>query len=262
MLITLIISFNLGLFSSLHCVGMCGGFISTLMLATSNQNSPEHQNKVNLKNSFAYNFGRIISYSIAGLIMGLFGFAIAEVLSQYNVYMALQVFASVILISIAFNIIGVFQFSKRLERVGMLVWQFIQPMGKRLLPVDSFSKAVLFGMLWGWLPCGMVYSALLFSITSGSAINGMLVMLFFGLGTLPTMISAGYLVDYLNKFKQQVPLRWFTAFILISIALVLPFSMQLFSSNHQSHKHMYSSDSTDDVMTEKSKHSGHMHHQH
>ena len=129
----------------------------------------------------------------------------------------------------------------------MKLWKHIQPLAKGLLPVDSFGKAFLFGMVWGWLPCGMVYSALLFSLTTGSALNGMLTMFVFGLGTLPAMISAGYFVDYLNQFRQHKQLRWFTAIVLILIAVTLPLSMQLMSGHqHQSND----------------EHSAHMHHQH
>lgn len=230
MLVNLIIAFNLGLFSSLHCVGMCGGFISNLMLASSDSNNGEK--KKILKSSLSYNLGRICSYSIAGLIMGLSGFALVELISKNHVFLILQIFASLILISIALNILGVFSLSRHLEKVGMRFWKHIQPLGKGLLPIDSFGKAFLFGMVWGWLPCGLVYSALLFSLTTGSAFNGMLTMLFFGLGTLPTMISAGYFVDSLNQFRQHKQLKWFTAIVLILIAVTLPLSMQ-FMSAHQ-----------------------------
>ena len=267
MIINLIIAFNLGLFSSLHCIGMCGGFISTLMLAApDNSESGKSDKKKNLKKSFSYNFGRIFSYSIAGLIMGLFGFALAQLLAQYKIYLALQILASLILIGIALNMLGIFQLSKRLESYGMKLWQYIQPLSKRLLPVDNFIKAFLFGMVWGWLPCGMVYSALLFSLTTGSAMHGMLVMLFFGLGTLPAMVSAGYFVDYINQFRQHKQLRWFTALVLILIAITLPFSMRLMPGDHQGHQHHnHQVQKNETVSNEEPKqidHSNHMHHQH
>ncbi|MBL1143109.1 MAG: sulfite exporter TauE/SafE family protein [Proteobacteria bacterium] len=224
MLVTLIIAFNLGLFSTLHCIGMCGGFISTMMLASSESNNGEKKNI--LKSSLFYNLGRIFSYSIAGLVVGLFGFALTELLSSFNVRMVLQFLASIILIGIALNILGVLSLSKYLENSGMKLWRHIQPLTKSLLPVDSFIKAFLLGMIWGWLPCGMVYSALILSVSTGNAINGMLVMLFFGLGTLPAMLSAGYFVDYLNQFRQNKHLRWITAIVLILIAVSLPLSMQ------------------------------------
>ena len=125
----------------------------------------------------------------------------------------------------------------------MKLWKHIQPVTKYLLPINSFGKALMFGVVWGWLPCGLVYSALLFSLSAGSAINGMLVMLFFGLGTLPAMLSAGYFSDYLNQLRKQQQLRWLTAIILILIALGLPISSYYFS-DHNSH----------------SEHTSHMHH--
>ncbi len=258
MIINLIIAFNLGLFSSLHCVGMCGGFISSLMLVTSDSNEiNKSKKKKNLKSSFAYNFGRTISYSIAGLLMGLFGLALAELLAQFNIHFVLQLLASIILISIALNILGLFQLSMRLESIGMTLWKRAQPLAKGLLPVDNFIKAFLFGMVWGWLPCGMVYSALLFSLTTGSALNGMLIMLCFGLGTLPTMISAGYFIEYLNQFRQHKQLRWFTATVLIVIAVALPLSMTLMQESHQHENHKSKQHQVEQVGD-----SAHMHHRH
>ncbi len=258
MWVYLIVAFNLGLFSSLHCIGMCGGFISTLMLATSDSNKGEK--KKILRSSFAFNSGRITSYSIAGLIMGIFGFALAEAVSKNHVYLVLQIIASLILIGIALSILGVFPFSQRLESIGARLWKHIQPLGKGLLPIDNSGKAFLFGMIWGWLPCGMVYSALLYSLTTGSALNGMLTMFVFGLGTLPAMVSAGYFVDYLNRFRQHKQLRWLTAIVLILIAVTLPLSMKLMSG----HQHQTQNDNASNMEhTQKQTtedHSMHMHH--
>lgn len=231
-----IIAFNMGLFSTLHCVGMCGSIITTLMLASSD--SHQGDKKKSLTISFAYNIGRILSYSFAGLIIGLFGSGLAEFLASFNANFVLQIIASLVLIGLALNILGVVSFSKHVEGLGMRLWKQIQPVTKSLLPVDSFGKALLFGMVWGWLPCGLVYSALLFSLGSGSAINGMLVMLFFGLGTLPGMLSAGYFSDHLNRYRNHTQLRWMTAIILIFIALGLPISSYYFSDHHSHSEHV------------------------
>ncbi len=259
MLVNLIIAFNLGLFSTLHCIGMCGGFISTMMLASSASNNGEK--KKIFKSSFAYNFGRICSYSIAGLVMGMFGFALADLLSDYKIYLILQLFASAILIGVALNILGLFSFSKHLENIGMKLWRHIQPLTKGLLPVDSFAKAYLLGLVWGWLPCGMVYSALMLSISTGTPVNGMLVMMFFGMGTLPAMLSAGYFVDYLNRFRQNKHLRWVTALALILIAVSLPLSMMYMSGHHHQAQQENSEEGSLTVDTSHTDHSMHIHHQ-
>lgn len=247
MLVHLIIAFNLGLFSTLHCIGMCGGIISTMMLASSDKSSDANLNKINL--SFAYNLGRIASYSLAGLISGFLGAQIVGAVSNLNLHFILQIFAAAVLIGIALNMLGVFPFNRLIESIGMKLWKYIQPLGKNLLPVNTIGRALLFGMLWGWLPCGMVYSALLLSLSVGTALDGMLVMFFFGLGTLPGMVSAGYFSSKLSQLKEKKSLRIVTAVLLIMIAISLPVSTWYFSkhhdhsassgSGHEHHHHMH-----------------------
>ncbi len=230
MLVTLIIAFNLGLFSTLHCVGMCGGILTTMMLA-----APEGEQKKKLKifnRSLAYNIGRISSYSIAGLLSGILGLKIAGLFQNLNAHLILQSIAALVLIILALNILGVLPFKKFAESIGMKLWQHIQPLGKRLYPVNSLWRALLFGMVWGWLPCGLVYSALILSLSTGAPVEGMLTMLFFGLGTLPGMLATGYFSDYLNKVKANTKLRLVTATLMILIAISLPVSTYYFSTHH------------------------------
>ena len=230
MLVTLIIAFNLGLFSTVHCVGMCGGILTAMMLV-----SPKAEQKAKLKvfkRSLAYNLGRISSYSIAGLIGGLLGAQIVGLSQSLKAHLILQIIAALVLIVLALEILGLLPFRKFTESIGMKVWKIIQPLGKRLYPINSFWNAFLFGMLWGWLPCGLVYSALLLSVSAGAPVDGMITMLFFGLGTLPGMLTAGYFADYLNIVKTNKRLRLVTAIMMILIAVSLPVSTFYFSKHH------------------------------
>ncbi len=230
MLVILIIAFNLGLFSTVHCVGMCGGILTAMMFA-----SPEAEQKNKLKvfnRSLAYNFGRISSYSIAGLFSGLLGLQIANLSQSLNAHLILQSIAALVLIGLALNILGVLPFKKFTESIGMNIWKHIQPLGKCFYPVTSLSRAFLLGMFWGWLPCGLVYSALLLSLSAGTAFDGMMTMLFFGLGTLPGMLTAGYFSDYLNRIKENNNLKIITAILMILIAISLPASTIYFSQHH------------------------------
>ena len=230
MLVILIIAFNLGLFSTVHCVGMCGGILTAMMFA-----SPEAEKKDKLKvfnRSLAYNFGRISSYSIAGLLSGFLGLQISGLAQNLNAHLILQSIAALVLIALALNILGLLPFKKITESIGMNVWKYIQPLGKRFYPINSFMRAFLFGMVWGWLPCGLVYSALLLSLSAGNAFDGMLTMLSFGLGTLPGMLTAGYFSDYLNRVKTNRHLRLTTAILMILIAISLPASTIYFSQHH------------------------------
>jgi uncharacterized protein len=230
MLVTLIIAFNLGLFSTLHCVGMCGGIITTLMLALP---QTEQKSKLNIiSRSLCYNLGRILSYSIAGLLCGFLGAQIAGYSQYLNAHLILQCIAALVLIGLALNILGFFPFKKITETFGMKLWKYIQPLGQRMYPIDSFGKALLFGMVWGWLPCGLVYSALILSLSTGTSFEGMTTMFFFGLGTLPGMLTAGYFADYLNRIKNNNQLKVITAILMILIAISLPLSTLYFAKHH------------------------------
>lgn len=238
MLVTLIIAFNLGLFSTAHCVGMCGGILTAMMFATP---QADQQTKLDVfKRSLAYNLGRISSYSIAGLLAGLLGAQIVGLSQSVNAHVILQSIAAFVLIALALEILGLLPFRKFTESIGMKLWKYIQPLGKRFYPINSFGSAILFGMLWGWLPCGLVYSALLLSLSAGAPAEGMMTMLFFGLGTLPGMLTAGYFADYLKQLKTNVRLRWITAILMILIAISLPLSTLYFSKHHDhSSAHQY-----------------------
>jgi uncharacterized protein len=239
MLIISIIAFNLGLFSTIHCVGMCGGIITAMMFATPDG---EQKNKLKIFNrSLAYNIGRVTSYSIAGLLSGLLGLKIVGLSENGSAHLILQIIAALVLIALALNILGLLPFKRILESFGMKLWKHIQPLGKGLFPINTFSRAYFFGMLWGWLPCGLVYSALLLSLSSGTPIKGMLIMLFFGLGTLPGMLAVGYFSDYLNRIKDNSQLKKVTAILMVLIAISLPASTVYFSKhhNHESSSHQH-----------------------
>jgi len=79
----------------------------------------------------------------------------------------------------------------RVEAAGALIWRRIEPWSRPLLPVTSVTRALGIGAIWGWLPCGMVYGALLLALASGSAAGGAATMLAFGLGTLPNVLAIG-----------------------------------------------------------------------
>jgi hypothetical protein len=209
---------------------MCGGILTAMMFAAP---EAEQKNKLKIFNrSLAYNSGRIISYSAAGLLSGLLGLQIAGLFQGLNAHLILQSIASLVLVALALNILGILPFKKFTESIGMKLWKYIQPLGKRFYPVNTNGRALLFGMVWGWLPCGLVYSALLLSLSAGTPFNGMMTMFFFGLGTLPGMLSTGYFSDYLNRVKTNRYFKIITAILMILIAISLPVSTVYFSTHH------------------------------
>ncbi len=184
--------FIVGLLGAGHCAGMCGGIVGALSLQ-----SPQGGPSVPVH--LAYNLGRIASYAFAGLIAGAVGGAVGDLMALQR---GLYLFASLMLVALGFYLLGATQALAWLERGGQGVWRRIQPFTARFLPVRGVAQALPLGMLWGWLPCGLVYSALTTALAAGSAGKGALLMLAFGLGTLPNLLLAGLLLARFRRFAQ------------------------------------------------------------
>lgn len=180
--LSIVTAFVLGLLGSAHCMGMCGGIAATIGL---------HQHQKRIGHLVGYNLGRVISYSIAGALVGSLGFLLkGEILG-----LALRTVAGLLLIAMGFYIAKWWQGLLQVEKLGGYAWRFIQPFAARLLPVESAKQAITLGFFWGWLPCGLVYSTLLWSATAQSASQSALLMLAFGMGTLPAMLLTGILAQ-------------------------------------------------------------------
>ena len=131
----------------------------------------------------AYNLGRISSYTLAGLLLGLAGWAVAN----SPLVMGLRVVAALLLIAMGLYLAGWWSGLTRIEALGRGLWRYIQPLTRRFMPVTSLPRALVLGSLWGWLPCGLVYSTLLWAASQGNALDSAALMLAFGLGTLPVL---------------------------------------------------------------------------
>lgn len=182
----------MGLAGSLHCVGMCGGIVGTLAVGV-----PEwvQQDRWRLMGwLLAYNAGRLFSYMTAGALAGGLGSQMFGLLPAGQGRAAGGLIAGLFLAALGLYLAGWWQGLAALERAGAGVWSRIEPFGRRLLPVRSSQHAFAVELLWGWLPCGLVYTALAWSLAAGSAASGALLMLAFGIGTLPMLLALGALV--------------------------------------------------------------------
>lgn len=201
--------FIVGLLGGGHCVGMCGGIVGALSLQ-SPQGRPVFL--VNL----AYNLGRIFSYVSAGLLAGWLGQAAGRLLS---LQLGLYLFASAMLVAMGLYLLGVTQLLTPLERGGQSLWKRVQPITGRFLPVRGVAQALPLGLLWGWLPCGLVYSALTTALAAGSAGKGAVLMLAFGLGTLPNLLLAGLLLTRFRRFAQARATRLVSGLLVLGYGL-------------------------------------------
>lgn len=212
--LTLFAPFLIGLASSLHCVGMCGGIVGALSLSL--PSAVRAQRRLLLGYSLAYSGGRIISYGLAGALMGGLSSRLFTTFSPDLGHTLLRWIAALLLMGVGLYLAGWFPKFAHLERLGRPLWRWLEPLGQRLLPVRSPFQALGFGLVWGWLPCGLVYSTLLWSAASGSAGQGALYMLAFGVGTLPAVLATGLLAGWITRLTRSA-----TARHIIGLSLVL-----------------------------------------
>lgn len=201
--------FLVGLLGGTHCVGMCGGIVGALAMGAPGRWSMH----------LAYNAGRILSYTVAGAAAGALGAASMSLEGQVPVRLVLYLLANLMLVALGFYLLGVTRALAFTERAGQHLWRRLQPLTRRFLPARTVAQALPLGLLWGWLPCGLVYSALATSLTAGSAGRGALLMLLFGLGTLPNLLLAGILFARLNEFVRRPVVRTLSGLLVLGFGL-------------------------------------------
>lgn len=201
--------FLVGLLGGTHCIGMCGGIVGALSLGAAA--------RVSLQ--LAYNAGRILSYVVAGAVAGALGGASLALADQLPARLALYVLANLMLVALGLYLLGVTRALAFSERFGFRLWRRLQPLSRRYLPARRVAQAFPLGLLWGWLPCGLVYSALVSALASGSAADGAALMLAFGLGTLPNLLLAGLLAVRLKAYAARPAVRWSAGLLVLGFGL-------------------------------------------
>jgi len=187
----------LGLFGASHCLVMCGG-----IAAAAGQADPHHR----LRGALLFNIGRVSSYTLAGLIVGALGLWLADLHTQIG--LVLRSIAGLMLMLMGLYVARWAMWLTRIEHLGRGIWSIAQPVAqKRMGRSDPLSQWLL-GALWGWLPCGLIYSTLSWVAASADPLNGALAMLGFGLGTLPAIFSASmasvFLMGIINRKSIRV----------------------------------------------------------
>lgn len=191
----------IGLLGGTHCVGMCGGFVAAL--SANLPGSARRQWVMHM----AYNLGRITTYTAVGALLGglgAMGFVLNRVLP---VQMGFYVAANLMLVLLGLYLAGYTTPLMPLERLGGRLWQRLRPLSARFLAARDPLRGYPLGLIWGFLPCGLVYSVLSTALVSGSASRGAGIMLAFGLGTLPNLLLAGFFAARIRCWLQRRPVR-------------------------------------------------------
>lgn len=211
-----IAAFLVGLMGGVHCVGMCGGIVTGLNMPTVQAVAYRTPWRILL----SYNFGRIASYAVAGGLMGGVGAAALHWGDIQSAQLVLQAISALFLVALGLYLSGWWTGLTRVESLGALLWRRVEPLGRKLLPVRHAGQALALGAVWGWLPCGLVYSVLVWAIASGSAVDGALLLLSFGLGTLPNLLMMGVLSAQLRRFMARSWVRQAAGLLVMGFGLV------------------------------------------
>lgn len=213
-------AFVVGLLGGIHCLGMCGGIVSALTFSL----PPTQRNR--LPSLFplllAYNAGRIGGYVLAGALAGGLGAAFLTLGGVAVLRHALQVFAALFTIALGLYLAGWWVGGVAwVENAGRVWWQRVEPYGRRFIPVDSPAKALPLGFIWGWLPCGLVYSVLIWALAAGGVVQGALLLLAFGLGTLPNLLLMGAAAAKLAQWTRQPLVKRAAGVLVMALGLAL-----------------------------------------
>jgi uncharacterized protein len=215
----LISAMVMGLFGSLHCVGMCGGIMGVLTSSLSTE--------IQSKRSLFYTYvglliaGRLTSYMAAGLLVGIIGEGLFQQLLDPDSVMLLRLVSTLMMVVVGLYIAGWFPGLALIERAGGPFWKMIEPFGRSLLPLSNPYQALGYGFVWGWLPCGMVYTALIMAFTLADPLMSSLVMLFFGVGTTPALFGVALFANRLLSLARRVEVRRWAGGGLIMLALIM-----------------------------------------
>lgn len=184
-----------GLLGGVHCAGMCGGIVAAFSFRADGSAPP-------FRLHLGYNLGRVLSYTLFGALAGALGSSL-NLLQIRPLQLVLYVLAQLVMVLLGLYLAGWNRWVLIFERAGGTLWNYVQPIFKKLLPVRNLPGAFVAGMAWGWLPCGLVYSVLIGALASGSAAGGAALMLAFGLGTLPNLLGMGLFARSLQPFLQH-----------------------------------------------------------
>ena len=202
-----------GLLGSAHCLGMCGG-ISGLFAVNAGVASLRQQ----LPFAVTYNLGRITSYAVLGIIVGAVGSVIVK--ATPSLAIGIRLFSGIVIILVGLKVAFDLRLLNVIERMGGTLWSRISPAAQKLVPVTSLPKAFGLGLVWGWLPCGLVYSVLMIAATSAQPVAGAATMVAFGIGTMPAMVLTGLGAARLSELMRRKGTRIGLGLLIVAMGLV------------------------------------------
>jgi sulfite exporter TauE/SafE len=197
---------------------MCGGIMGALSISLP---APERERPARLIGFIlAYNSGRIMIYLLLGLIVGFSGQLLGWGAGSELWRQVAGGIAAITMILIGLYTTDWFPQLRQMDRLGGWLWQRLEPFGRRLLPIESLGGAFVAGLVWGWLPCGLVYYALFLTLPLNSVWNSGIFMIIFGLGTLPAMLATGLFAGWMVHLRKIAGLRQIAGIVIVILGVM------------------------------------------
>lgn len=223
----LVAALLMGFFGSPHCLGMCGGLVTAFGLSMKDISPAKRRGLV-----ATYHLGRLLSYSLLGLTAGVIGTAVLEPLMTGNSMP--RILLGLVLVLVGITMLGA-PFLTKLERFGMRFWQFLGPLRKKVFPLSTFPRALTAGLLWGFLPCGLVYGALLIAVVAHNPLGGAALMFVFGLGTVPMLVATHETVSWMQDKIGRFRLRQLNGMVMVLSGMAVVFVPIIMTNMHGGH---------------------------
>lgn len=201
-------AFMTGLLGSAHCLGMCGGLVSALSLTPDGRNSGATFH-------FLYNLGRTLTYTLIGFLVGWLGSALALKGNMLDITRPLLIGSDLLVILVGLGSAGLF------TRLNLMSLEFAGPVRSLTRAVKGLRKlpagiaALPLGLLFGFLPCGLLYAMALTAAQSADSLHGAIIMAAFGLGTAPSLLLVGSAASWFSSQR-----RWMMKAAGIMVALM------------------------------------------
>lgn len=245
--------FMMGLLGSPHCLGMCGGIVSAFGISMQGVSPQKKAWLVAI-----YHMGRLISYMTLGVAAGVLG---ATILSPFMGSTMPRILLGIAIIFASLLMLGL-PILNNIEKLGLGLWAKLAPVRAKVFPLTTPPKALGAGLLWGFLPCGLVYGAVGVAIATGAdestnIANSMLFMLAFGLGTLPMLVATQSVVELLQRTIKKFSLRKASGVLMLISGLFVAAPAMMHS--HHDHSHH---DHSHQAQHEHNHHHEHEHHNH
>lgn len=201
--LTLAAAFVAGVSGSLHCMTMCGGLAGALGMRARAAGGGARGAFIH---ALLYQLGRLSSYALAGMLCGLFGGLLLQMMNAAQASLWLRVAAGAVLVMLGLQLAFGWRLLQPVEAIGAQLWRRLAPLTRGLTGTGAMQSFAT-GMLWGWLPCGLVYSMLLLGVLGGTAGHGAVLMLAFGAGTLPSMLGSSLMASQLARITAMAGWR-------------------------------------------------------